>query len=317
MQRYNSEREGQKIKSKKVSDFRGCFRIFFSACVLFFTVFLFSCKSPVQFEQVDPLNLVSGDSVIVVYVPVSANADFVEYAVTELFALSQKNAKTVVPRMKNLVLASEKQGTIQVAVEGTFPKSGIKMAFSEKNGWQTKNSSDTAFPFSIYSSNELSMEVAVPDSKTILASDDVSRMLLRYESQQSAFVNDGTEKNPENLLNAKICDFLMDNGGEQIRFYAQKPGDLFGRLVGKTINLGLTSLAGILEKSKAGDKFALTLNLELSNSAVSKAAVKMLKIALFPLPAKILQKSSTEIQISDISLTYAQLVGFLGIIQEI
>lgn len=311
MQKHKGVRRVQKANPGKASVFGGRLRGVFSACAFFSAVFLFSCKSPVQFEQVEPLALVSGDSSMVVYIPVSENSVFVEYAAAELFGLSKENARTIVPRMSNLVLASDGLGKIQVAVEGNFPKAGIKMAFSDKKGWNTETSKDTVFPFSVYSSKEVPVQVAVPDSKTVLASDDVSKMLLRYEACQTVFFPDGTEKNKENLLKTEICDFLTDNGGVQIRFYAQTPGDLFGKILGKSINLGLNSLSGILEKSKAGEKFALTLNLELSNSAVAKAAVKMLKIALFPLPAKIVQKNSIQIQISDISLSYAQLMNFL------
>lgn len=285
-----------------------CFqKILFSVCTFFSVFLIFSCKSPVQLEQVEPLKLIDGGSPVIVYIPVSASKTFVEYAMTDFFDFSQKNVQSIVSRMENIALALDSDEKIQIAVEGSFPKAGIKMAFSEKKGWNTQIIKGTNFPFAVYSSASVPFKVAFPDSKTFVASENVSKMLARYESEHNIFEFGENGKNSQDSLPDEIYDFLTDNNASQIRFYSQNPGNLFGKIVGKTINLGLKSLSGSLEASKAEEKFALVLNLELSNPAIAKAAVKMLKVALFPIPAKIVQKGASQIQLSDISLSYNQL----------
>ena len=44
---------------------------------------------------------------------------------------------------------------------------------------------------------------------------------------------------------------------------------------------------------------------------MTKAAVKMLKLALFPIPAKIVAAGNGVISISDVSLTYNQLIQMI------
>ena len=69
-----------------------CFqKILFSVCTFFSVFLIFSCKSPVQLEQVEPLKLIDGGSPVIVYIPVSASKTFVEYAMTDFFDFSQKS----------------------------------------------------------------------------------------------------------------------------------------------------------------------------------------------------------------------------------
>ena len=64
-------------------------------------------------------------------------------------------------------------------------------------------------------------------------------------------------------------------------------------------------------QSKDENLFALTLEIELNNPVIVKAAVKMLKLALFPVPAKIVQVGSSKIIISDISFSWKELIKLL------
>ena len=180
-------------------------------------------------EQVEPLKLIDGDSPVIVYIPVSASKTFVEYAMTDFFDFSQKNVKSIVSRMENIALALDSDEKIQIAVEGSFPKTGIKMAFSEKKGWNTQIIKGTNFPFTVYSSAAVPFKVAFPDSKTFVASENVSKMLARYENEQNIFEFGENGKNSQNSLPDEIYDFLTDNKASQIRFYSQNIQNFTGR----------------------------------------------------------------------------------------
>ena len=186
----------------------------------------------------------------------------------------------------------------------------MNLALTEKNGWKSKKSDNTNFPFLIYSSSENQIELSSPDSSTVLLSMEVEPMLQRYEKAQTVW-QDSAADNKEEMI-AKVYEYLTDFSTSEIRFYAQNSSLFFNKVVGKVLNLGIKDVYGSLASSaKAKEKFALTLNLELSNEAVTKAAVKLLKVALFPIPAKIVQTGKETIKITDISLSYSQLLNFI------
>lgn len=279
-------------------------------CTVFSLFSLFSCKSVQEFESVEPLNLIDSNAPLIVYIPAAENMEVVEYFLNEFAQLSQKNVQAVSSRTKNIAVSSDFLGNYQIASEGIYPKLGMNLALTEKNGWKSKKSDNTNFPFLIYSSSENQIELSSPDSSTVLLSQKVEPMLQRYESAQTVLQDSAAEKKEE--MSAKVYEYLTDSSTSEIRFYAQNSSLFFNRVVGKVLNLGIKDVYGSLASSaKAKEKFALTLNLELSNEAVTKAAVKLLKVALFPIPAKIVQTGKENIKITDISLSYSQLLNFI------
>lgn len=279
-------------------------------CTVFSLFSLFSCKSVQEFESVEPLNLIDSSAPLIVYIPAAENREVVEYFLKEFAQLSQKNVQAVSSRTKNIAVSSDFLGNYQIASEGTYPKLGMNLALTEENGWKSKKSDNTNFPFLIYSSSENQIELSSPDSSTVLLSREVEPMLQRYEKAQTVLQDSAAEKKKE--MSAKVYEYLTDFSTSEIRFYAQNSSLFFNKVVGKVLNLGIKDVYGSLASSaKAKEKFALTLNLELSNEAVTKAAVKLLKVALFPIPAKIVQTGKETIKITDISLSYSQLLNFI------
>ena len=279
-------------------------------CTVFSLFSLFSCKSVQEFESVEPLNLIDSSAPLIVYIPAAENREVVEYFLKEFAQLSQKNVQAVSSRTKNIAVSSDFLGNYQIASEGTYPKLGMNLALTEENGWKSKKSDNTNFPFLIYSSSENQIELSSPDSSTVLLSREVEPMLQRYEKAQTVLQDSAAEKKKE--MSAKVYEYLTDFSTSEIRFYAQNSSLFFNKVVGKVLNLGIKDVYGSFASSaKAKEKFALTLNLELSNEAVTKAAVKLLKVALFPIPAKIVQTGKETIKITDISLSYSQLLNFI------
>ncbi len=286
------------------------FKFVLLCCTVFSLFSLFSCKSVQEFESVEPLNLIDSNAPLIVYIPATENREVVEYFLKEFAQLSQKNIQTVSSRTKNIAVSSDFLGNYQIASEGTYPKLGMNLALTEKNGWKSKKSDNTNFPFLIYSSSENQIELSSPDSSTVLISQKVEPMLQRYESAQTVLQDSSAEKKEE--MSAKVYEYLTDSSASEIRFYAQNSSLFFNKVVGKVLNLGIKDVYGSLASSaKAKEKFALTLNLELSNEAVTKAAVKLLKVALFPIPAKIVQTGKETIKITELSLSYSQLLNFI------
>ncbi len=285
-------------------------KVFLFGCTLFFLFSLFSCKSTQSFESVEPLELIDCNAPLIVYIPATENREVVEYFLKDFAQLSQKNIQTVSSRTSAIAISADFSGSYQIAAEGTYPKLGLNLALTEKKGWNSKKTESTTFPFVVYSSQKNNIELSSPDSSTVLLSQNIEPMLQRYENAQLSLLNSSLDSQKQ--MSAKVYEYLTDSSTSEIRFYAQNSSLFFNKVVGKVLNLGIKDVYGSLATSaKVKEKFALTLNLELSNEAVTKAAVKLLKVALFPIPAKIVQTGKDTIKITDISLSYSQLLNFI------
>lgn len=289
---------------------KGAVSFVLAAVVLFFSLLAFSCSSTPEAEKVDSLSLVDPSAPLVIYIPADKNKAFVEYALSQMAGLSEKSSSTVAERTDSIAVSTDSSGAFEIASSGSYPKIGINSAFSEKNGWKSSRSSQTDFPFSIYSSEKYDIQVSSPDTSLIAAGRYVSPMLRRYENEMRLAAT-GTESEYGSVLDSKIYDYLRGGNENEIRFYSSNPAGFISKFLGKTVGLGLNSISGSLVQAEADNTFALSLEMELSDRAVAKAAVKILKLALFPVPAKVVQTGETDIRITDISLTYSQLLSLV------
>ncbi len=290
---------------------KGAASFVLAAAVFFFSLLAFSCSSTPEAEKVEPLSLVDPSAPLVIYIPAGRNRAFVEYALSQMAGLSEKSSSTVAERTDCIAVSTDSSGAFEIASSGSYPKIGINSAFSEKNGWKSSRSNQTDFPFNIYSSEKYDIQVSSPDTSLIAAGRYVSPMLRRYENERRLAVTGSEAEGGGNDLDSKIYDYLRGGDENEIRFYSSNPAGFISKFLGKTVGLGLNSIRGSLVQAEADNTFALDLELELSDRAVAKAAVKILKLALFPVPAKIVQTEETDIKITDISLTYSQLLGLV------
>lgn len=281
---------------------------------LFFVLSFFSCKSTPKIEPVDILNLIDGDAPFLIYIPANSNQKFVEYAMVKMAGMKEGDAKTIASRSKNIAISTNSDGEFQIALEGSYPKIGLNIALAEKKGWKQSLSTQTALPMEYYSSEQFGIQVASPESSVLFVAANVAPILKRYVSEQRRLILKAEEiqdSEDSKVLSDEIYNFLKDNDGKEIHFYSQNPAAFVKNFLGKVVSLGLVTLSGSLVESNADKTFALKLDLTLSSSAVAKASVKMLKLALFPIPAKIVQTGETSVQITDISLTYNQLLNLI------
>jgi hypothetical protein len=288
-----------------------CARAFFLAeAILFFTL-LFSCKSAPQVSNVESLDLIDPDSPMLIYIPVESNQEFLAYAFEQFAGINKDDASKVITRTQNVaVSASGGNGSYQIALKGSYPSIGIKSALSEKNGFTPGHSTATAVPYPVYDNARQKIQVTSPDNSILGISQNTESMLVRYEGQIKVLSENLEAANSHNISEL-VYNFLTDCPQNEIKFYSNNPAAFVSVFLGKVSNMGLTSLCGSLTNSKKANTFALRLELELANPATAKAVCAMLKLALFPVPAKIQQTAGSKIIITDISLTWNKLIKLM------
>jgi hypothetical protein len=293
---------------------------------LFFSIF-FSCKSasPV-IPSVDPFALINPDASFYVYMPVKANQKFAQKMLcAEFEGMSEKDAAQIAGRTDTLIFASDFENSpsmFQIAASGKYPLAAVQLSLTESNGWRKKIYSETTVPYAYYLQKGGSLQIAIPSSVCAVLSDDVAQMISLYEKALASEllqeekltkpVNDTavTSTSPDGW-NEGVYDFLSCGKPGEIKFIAYHPASFVTLLLKKDINLGIETIAGTMVQNAKEGIFNLELNIEVTDTRAIKAALSMLKIALFPVPAEIVQIDQNHIKITSLTITWDGLTRLL------
>lgn len=275
--------------------------------------FFFSCRSAPDIPAVDPLSLLSSDAAMYIYIPVKGNQDFVTQAFAKIARTSTGDAKRISSRTETLAIATGTSNhEFEAAVLGNYPIKYAASALNEKNGWKVKN--DPASQMVYYEQSASAIQMSLPSNYNVLVSYDVSPMIENYgKALDSLLAHDvGIEgQSYQNGIGDDVVKFLTGGTESEIRMIAPDPQKFLKRFLGKSVNVKVSSLSGILTPSKKENVYAFRLDLDMTDPRTTKAACALLKIALFPIPAKIQQLSASRISITDIDLSWNELLNLI------
>lgn len=113
---------------------------FFRAIFLFFSFFLFSCKTSVNVSnEVNPLDLIDNKSSFYISIPVQQDVNLVQKMIkSNVPSLSDKNALEIAERTQIIYAGlnkKRKKTEIQLAGKCSIPKIALSNVFTKKNGW--------------------------------------------------------------------------------------------------------------------------------------------------------------------------------------
>ncbi len=276
--------------------FSGLAAVIFTAASLFFV----ACKSAPVENPVDPAELLSDDGAVYFVVPVQPNMDFVNKAFMKISDCSESEARKISERTDDIYICVDMNGKTQLSAGGNFPSRMISLALTEKKGWSKSEYKDHR----IYSSEKSKYKLSLPSSSVAVVSRDVEEMLGRFDECASNDLHSVS-------MRADVYEFLKRENSGEILLYAPFPKAFIKSFLGADVTSPVESIFGELKNLKDGKQFALKIVLKMSDSRTVKAACAALKLALFPIPAKIVQTGSCEITITDITLGYDSLLKIL------
>ncbi|MBQ0052434.1 MAG: hypothetical protein KBT11_10295 [Treponema sp.] len=271
-----------------------------AVCMAVAGLFLNSCKSAPVEAPVDPVELLDDNGAIYLTVPVQPNLDFVTKAIVKIAKCNSADAEKISKRINNLYIEIGTNGEAQISGDGDFPSKMLGLVLTEKNGWLKS-------PFQTYSyyTNKKSLhQLSIPSSSVACISRNAEKMLSRYD-------NIAKDDLHSVQMEGQIYEFLKSNNSKAIQVYAPVPGAFIKTFIGANVNTPVESISGVFTKLPEGNEFGLKIILQMKDPRTVKAACAALKIALFPVPAKIVQTGSTQITVTDITLTYNELLAFL------
>lgn len=295
---------------------------FFRAIFLFFSFFLFSCKTSVNVSnEVNPLDLIDNKSSFYISIPVQQDVNLVQKMIkSNVPSLSDKNALEIAERTQIIYAGlnkKRKKTEIQLAGKCSIPKIALSNVFTKKNGWQTENIS---FPlnekkqknYSVYS--QKGFDISFPNEHTAVLGRDVKEMIenFHYLSNPENQSSKQKEKNSSLRLPPQIYEWLSDSS--EVRFYAEKPQSFLSTLTGAALDLKLVYVKGLMVTDPKNDRqYLMDLEFEFKNPKLVTAARGVLTLALGLTDSEVSQPEPNHLLISDIKINKEQLYKILVI----
>lgn len=271
--------------------------VIFTAASLFFA----GCASAPVENPVDPAELLGGDGAIYMVVPVQPNEEFVKLAVRKISGCSEKDAEKITSRTDDIYISVGLDGNAELSADGDFPSRMISLALTEKKGW-TKNQFNE---YKYYSSGISPYSISLPSSKIAVASKNIGPMLSRFDDCAN---NDFHTVS----MDEEIYSFLKSDAAGSIQVFAPVPKAFIRAFIGANVSFPVQSISGTFTDLKdKKDEFGLKITVKMNDPKTVRAAVAALKLALFPIPAKVVQSGADTISITDITLGYDDLLKFI------
>lgn len=277
-------------------------RNFSFLCVEFFlfALIFFGCKSAPLVNPVDPAELLSSGRAIYMTIPVQPNEEFVVRAVEKIAGCSEKDARKIAGRTEKIYISIGTLGEVELSASGDFPSNTIGLALTEKKGWTKKNYKD----YQYFKGAKSSYQISLPSPKVALVAQNIEPMLEKYDDAAN---NDLHQVS----MDEEIYAFLENDESGSIEVLAPVPKAFIKTFIGANVNAPVESIGGTFTNISAEREFGLKLSVNMNDARTVKAAVAALKIALFPIPAKVVQSGEKTISITDITLGYDDLLKFM------
>ncbi|MBR1722978.1 MAG: hypothetical protein IJ727_10940 [Treponema sp.] len=283
------------------------------AALILVAVSFFSCKSIPDFEPVEPIELLDGDAAVYMSIPVQANRDFVNRAISRIGRIAEADAEKVSQRLEVAYISIDAEGALQLSASCDIPTTFLGFVLTEKNGW--KKSETEGVPF--YTHTLTAYQLCVPSNENLFLSKDIKDALCRFNilSRPDLYVADGNKrvKSFDELLREKGYAFLHENNSPDIKLYSPDPSYLINAFFGPVgIKSTVSSVYAVLSQYKGvKNQFNATLILNLSDSRTVKATIGLLKIGLFGLPVRITATGERQITITDFPISSDKMLSFI------
>ena len=294
---------------------------FLLAAIFVAVTLLFSCKSTPESVAVDPITLIDRDAALYLFIPVQSHLPLIQTALVSLSGMDEKDAERIASRTETIYIAEEStknRQIFQLSAKGSYPQLIAKMALTQKNGWTAQVADGLSVPYTYYKNPQSQIQLSLPSSANAIVSYSIEPQLAQYDAEAKAKTDALVEGTSYGGLPADfdktVYEFLTTGNPNEIRFYERKADAFLQNMLGTNLKLPLKSVSGTLANSKAAGEYDGKLILEVTDAtpAKMKALIAGLKIALFPMPAKIQQTGSSRITITDISLSQKTLVSLIS-----
>ena len=290
--------------------------------ILLFTVWsgFISCKSVPTGNNVDPLNLLDGDSDFYIAIPKSADPQLFDTLIKKnIPGVSQKDLKRISQRTSKVyvgILNSISGSYIQAAAEGDIPVNYIPCLLTKRKGWFIRDSislqPNSAFVHKIYNSNNI--DLSFPSSNIVCIGRNVDFMLDKYNSLAFSDILDGVSfkanysELPDDLF------YFLKGAEEDIRFYSKETKNFLENLTGQKLDLKLIDIQGIFSLDENNlDIYNLNMILNFQSKKFLKAGRALIRMAFGLSSSDVVALSDNVLEIKKLQIKKEQLYKILAL----
>lgn len=282
--------------------------VYFCLIILFFS----SCVSLPNSKQINSIDLLDSQNKFFITIPNNIDDDLIETVLhNNVPNLAEKEAKKIIDRIDTLYIGVKKlkNPSIQIVIDGNFPKKLIPKILNSKNGWDVKvftpeNSNQN---YQIYNTNNIF--ISFPSKNKACIGRDIEKMITSYDNQ---LFYDEENENSTNVLDNYFYDFLTEKT-EDIRFYSNNPNGFLTSFLGLNLDLKLVDIAGSLKLDNENEKqYIGRFIFKFNNKKFMKASKALLKLAFGIKNSEVIQsEDEAELIITNIIIQKEQIYKFL------
>ena len=267
---------------------------------------------PAEFEEINPLVVLSGDSSIYVNIPGKKHVELTSaLLMDEIENLSEADAKTVAKKLDHIYVGlgtAEDRSRLEISAIGFMPSAGVKSVFSKSNGWSkstyeaisTEYALKHKYPnvFDYYTRDDSDYAVSFPSKSVLLLAKDVVPLMEMYAQRPEV-----ADTPYNNWVNVESDDILI---------YITRPGQYLRSLIGQSINAGTDCIYGFLKKADStGDLYLMTFDIHSVSTRTIPALKSLLSLSFGLTGAGISDVDEYTVRLSDVEVTKQQIVNLL------
>lgn len=298
---------------KKLKTFNRWFS--FSGLSVYFClicIFFSSCVSLPKGKEVNSIDLLDSQNSFFITIPNNIDDDLIEKVLNNNVPnLAEREIKKIVDRIDTLYIGVKKlkNPSIQMVVDGNFPKKLIPKVLNSKNGWDVQlfSPENSSRNYQIYSANDINL--SFPSKNKACIGRDVGKMISAYDTE--LFYDDGFESN-SSCLDDYFYHFLTEKTDE-IRFYSNNPNGFLSSFFGLNLDLKLVNIAGTIKNDKENEnQYIIKFIFKFNNKKFMKAGKALLKLAFGITNSEVGQSDDdSELIITNIRIKKEQIYKFL------
>lgn len=279
-------------------------------------------------RKVEALSLLDNQSNLYFAVPNNVDNELIEKIINDnVSGLTKHEIERIISRVNTAYIGVNttkkvfSSDSVQVAIDGNFPKKMVPKFLNKKNGWDViVCSSCEAKKHPIYTKavipgSETYISLAFPSNNVSCLGRNIEQMLGRYDTlclpdfeDQITSVEDSIMHTDEYLYN-----YLLE-AKDEIRFFANNPKSFLSTIIGANLDLKIVTVAGaIVKDDENADKYKVKFIFKFSNNKYLKAGRALLKLALGMSNSEVEDGEDSELIVQNVQINKEQILKLLSL----
>ena len=278
-------------------------------------------------RKVEALSLLDNQSNLYFAVPNNVDNELIEKIISDnVSGLAKHEIERIISRVNTAYIGintSKKaffSDSVQVAIDGNFPRKMIPKFLNKKSGWDVIMCSSAEakkhpnYTKTVISSLENYISVSFPANNVACMGRNIEQMLGRFDTLSLPDFEEQLLSLEDSLMSTDeyFYNYLLD-AKDEIRFFANNPKSFLSTITGVNLDLKIVTVAGAIVKDEENPvKYKVKFIFKFSNNKYLKAGRALLKLALGMSNSEVEDGDDSELIVQNVHINKEQIMKLLN-----